>query len=376
MRVVVAPDKFKGSLTASEVARAVTTGLRAVDPDLDVVQIPVADGGDGTVDAAVSAGFERIAIVAAGPTGAPVSTFYARKGPEAVVELASVCGLVLLPEGRFEPESASSYGLGEVVLAAVLAGARRVVVGIGGSASTDGGAGFLQGLGVRVTDANGVDVVRGGAALATVAHVDVSTLPPEFAEVRILVASDVDNPLTGANGAAAVYGPQKGASPTQVGKLDAALAHWAEVVAAATGADHANDPGAGAAGGVGFAAVAVLGATLRPGIDVVLDLIELRTQLHGADLVITGEGSLDAQSLAGKAPVGVADAARAAGVPTIVICGRNLLSMEELNRAGISAAYALTDIETDIERCVSEAGPLLVRVGSIVARSWLSAATI
>ena len=373
MRVVVAPDKFKGSLTAVAVAARVSAGLRSVVADLEIVQVPVADGGDGTVDAAVAAGFDRIAVVATGPTGQPVQTCYARRGDEAVIEMASVCGLLLLPGGALEPEASSSYGLGEVVLSAVRAGSRRIVVGIGGSASTDGGAGFLQALGIRVLGKQGMDVPLGGAALADVATVDVSTLPAEFVGVEIVVASDVDNPLTGPNGAAAVYGPQKGASPAQVRELDAGLIHWAEVVALATGADHAA-AGAGAAGGVGFA-MAALGATVRPGIDLVLDLVGFTAALSKADLVITGEGSLDAQTLAGKAPIGVANAARAAGVPVIAVCGRRLLSSQDLARAGFVATYALTDIEADVTRCMAQAGPLLEQVGATVAQSQLSAAS-
>ncbi len=375
-RVVVAPDKFKGSLTAIEVAAHVSVGLRRVIADLDVIQCPVADGGDGTVDAAVAAGFTRVPVTASGPTGTPVRSSYARRGDEAVIEMASVCGLVLLPGGHFEPEASSSYGLGEVVRTAVEAGARRVVLGIGGSASTDGGAGFLQALGIRVLTTVGADVGRGGAALAEVAAVDLATLPAAFAEVEVVVAGDVDNPLLGTNGAAAVYGPQKGASAAQVKRLDAALTTWAQVLARATGTDLAMHPGAGAAGGVGFAAMAGLGATMRPGIGLVLELVGLRDYLPTADLVITGEGSLDRQSLAGKAPVGVADAARRAGVRTVAVCGRTSLDVGQLHGAAILAAYALTDLEPDVARCMTEAGPLLERIGALVARSQLSAASV
>ena len=372
-RVVVAPDKFKGSLTAIEVTAHISAGLRLVIADLDVVQCPVADGGDGTVDAAVAAGFTRVSVTASGPTGTPVRTSFARRGDEAVIEMASVCGLVQLPGGRFAPETASSYGLGEVVRAAVEGGARRIVVGIGGSASTDGGAGFLQALGIRVLSGAGEGVGPGGATLVDAASVDLSTLPAAFAEVEVVVASDVDNPFLGDNGAAAVYGPQKGASAEQITRLDAAMSNWAQVLGRATGTDLATHPGAGAAGGVGFAAMAALGATLRPGIDMVLELVGLRGHLPGADLVITGEGSLDRQSLAGKAPIGVADAARRAGVPVVAVCGRTSLDVGELRRAAITTAYALTDLEPDVTRCIAEAGPLLERIGAIVARSQLSA---
>ena len=374
VRVVVAPDKFKGSLTATDVAARVTVGLHRVVPGAQVVQVPVADGGDGTVDAAVAAGYERVPVVACGPTGELVRTSFARRGDDVVIELASVCGSARLPDGRPEPQASSSYGVGQVLRAAVTAGARRVVLGIGGSASTDGGAGLLQALGVRVTTADGIDVARGGTALARVAAVDLSPLPAVLAGVELVVAGDVDNPLTGANGAAAVYGPQKGASPEQVTRLDATLSHWARVISRATGTDHAGDPGSGAAGGVGFAAVAALGATLRPGIEVVLELVGLPAQLPGTDLVITGEGALDAQTLAGKAPAGVTAAARLAGVRAIAVCGRATLGVEESRRAGIAAVYALTDLEPDITRCQAEAGPLLERLSEIVARSELSPA--
>lgn len=372
MHVLVAPDKFKGSLTAVEVAQRVTAGLRSVVPDVDVVELPVADGGDGTVDAAVAAGFDRVEITASGPTGEPVRTSYARRGDEAVVEMASVCGLVLLPGGRPAPLAASSYGLGEVVRAAAEAGAHRIVLGIGGSASTDGGAGFLQALGIRVDFRDGGPLARGGRALAGVDSIDLDALPARLQDVELVVASDVGNPLCGPDGAAAVYGPQKGATPAQVAELDTALARWADVVARATGADRRDLPGAGSAGGVGFAAVAALGATLRPGIDLVLELIGFAAQLAGSRLVVTGEGALDEQTLAGKAPAGVACAARAAGVPTVAVCGQNSLTAAVLAGAGIEAVYALTDIEPDVARCIAQAGPLLELLGASVAKNHLS----
>ncbi len=371
MRVLLAPDKFKGSLSAADVAAHVSAGLRSVIADLDVMPMPVADGGDGTVDAAVAAGFDRIAITACGPTGEPVETSYARRGDDPVVEMASICGLARLPGGVLAPMTASSYGLGEVVRAATQAGARRVVLGIGGSASTDGGAGFLQGVGVRVRGRDHGPLARGGGALADVQAIDVGVLRAELADAELVVASDVDNPLTGPNGAAAVYGPQKGATPEQVPELDKALRRWAHVVAQAVGTDQSDIPGAGAAGGVGFAAAAVLGASLRPGIELMLELAGLHSVLATVDLVITGEGSLDEQSLAGKAPIGVASAARAEGVPVVAVCGRNVLSEEVLHRAGITAAYALLDLESDVVHCVAEPGPLLERLGAIVAKTHL-----
>jgi glycerate kinase len=370
MKIVVAPDKFKGSLTASQAAAAIAAGLRAGLPGADVVTIPVADGGEGTVDAAVAAGFRRVPVTARGPTGEPVRASYARRGDAAVVELACVCGLPRLPGGRREPLAASSFGAGEVLRAALDAGARRIVLAAGGSASTDGGAGLLQALGARVLDKRGRPMgpaLGGGAALHGAASLDLAGLHPALRSCSLVIATDVANPLTGPDGAAAVFGPQKGASPAQVGELASGLSHWAEVVTAATGTDWSRAPGAGAAGGVGFAALAVLGARRRPGIDVVLELAGFDKALAGAALVITGEGSLDAQSLAGKAPVGVARAAARAGIPVVAVAGRTTLTRRQLAVAGIAAIHTLSELEPDPARSSAEAGPLLARVGRLIA---------
>ncbi|MGH8960135.1 MAG: glycerate kinase [Jatrophihabitantaceae bacterium] len=366
MHVLIAPDKFKGSLTAAQVADAVSAGLRAERPDVVLVRVLVADGGDGTVDAAVAAGFERVPVTAAGPTGLPVRSSYARRGSVAVVELAGVCGLSRLPGCEFDPLGASSYGVGEVIRAALDAGAHRIVLGIGGSASTDGGAGLLQALGARILDAHGDPLGRGGGVLGAAATLDLSELHLGLRAVQLAVASDVDNPLTGPDGAAAVYGPQKGADPDQVRALDDALRQWAAVVASAVGTDHSGEPGAGAAGGVGVAALA-LGAQLSSGIDLVLDLVGFDAALGGADLVITGEGSLDRQTLSGKAPAGVAAAARRAGVAVVAVAGRCSLSPDELSGAGFGAVYALTDLEPDVERCIADAPALLEQLGRKLA---------
>jgi glycerate 2-kinase len=369
--VLVAPDKFKGTLTAQDVAAHVTAGLRSTRPGLEVVQVPVADGGDGTLAAALAAGFDRVPLVAGGPTGLPVDTAYARRGDEAVVELAEVSGLNQLPGGRLEPMVASSRGTGELIAAALDAGCRRVLLAIGGSACTDGGAGLLAALGVRILDDEGRQVPDGGAALAAAARVELSDVHPAVAQTQFVVACDVDNPLLGPRGAAAVYGPQKGADAGQVALLDGALSHWAELVAAATGQDQSSAPGAGAAGGVGFAALAVLGAELRPGIDLVLDLVGFADALQGASLVITGEGSLDEQTLHGKAPAGVAAAARQAGVPVVAVAGRAQLTPEQLRDAGFAAAYPLTDESSDLEECMTRPGPLLERIGARIANEHL-----
>ena len=382
MKIVVAPDKFKGSLPATQVATAIAAGLRSglhpAGARPEVITIAVADGGEGTVDAAVAAGVERVPVTAAGPTGDPVRTSYARCGEVAVVELACVCGLARLPGGpsssRAAPLTASSFGAGEVLRAALGAGARRIILGVGGSASTDGGAGLLQALGARVLDARGEPVGRGGGALQDVAALDLTGLHPALRSAVITLAADVDNPLTGPDGAAEGYGPQKGASPAEVPVLAAALRRWAEVVAAAVGTDWSLAPGSGAAGGVGFAALAVLGAQRRPGIGLVLELAGFEAALAGADLVVTGEGSLDAQSLAGKAPVGVARAAARRGVPVVAVAGRNTLTAAELAAAGIAAVYPLSNLEPDPERSRAEAGPLLRRTGQMIGREKIAEA--
>ncbi len=373
MHVLIAPDKFKGSLSASQVARHLSTGLAGAAPGVTVAEVPVADGGDGTLNAALSAGFRRVAVTAEGPTGERVDTAYAERDGVAVVELADVSGLSRLPGGQPAPLTASSFGTGQALRAALDHGCRRVILGVGGSACTDGGAGIVQALGGRLVTAGGVDLPGGGAALADLDQVDLAGLHPALRSVELVVACDVDNPLLGEHGAAAVYGPQKGASAGDVLRLDAALTRWAQVLRAATGLDQARSPGAGAAGGVGFAALAVLGATLRSGIELVLELVAFPEQLASASLVVTGEGSLDAQTLRGKAPAGVAAAARAAGVPTVAVAGRTLLLPDQLSAAGIAAVYALTDLEPDLTRCMSDAGRLLEQLAGQVAHDWLTA---
>jgi glycerate kinase len=367
-RVLIAADKFKGSLTAVEVAAHVEAGLRTVVPALTVESLPVADGGDGTVDAAVAAGFERRTVRVTGPLGEPVEAAYALREGTAVVEMAEASGLRHLPPGVFAPLAATTYGTGELLRAALDAGARTIVLGVGGSATTDGGAGMLSALGARLLDGDGAPIAPGGGPLAALATADLSGLDPRLIETEIVLASDVDNPLLGPKGAAAVYGPQKGASPGDVAALDAALMRYAEVLGASA---EAEAPGAGAAGGVGFGALVGLGAAFRPGIEVLLDVLGFADALARADLVITGEGSLDEQTLHGKAPVGVAHAARARGLDVVAVCGRLSLPPAALGSAGILRVYALTEIEPDAARCMSEAGPLLEQVAASLARDFL-----
>ncbi|MEV4394625.1 glycerate kinase [Nonomuraea sp. NPDC049607] len=377
----MAPDKFKGSLTAAEVAARVSAGL-----GVPTVELPVADGGDGTVEAAVACGFDRVTAEVTGPTGERVTAAYAWRAadgtPTAVVELAEASGLRRLPAG-LAPLTATSYGTGELIADALRRGARRIVLGLGGSACTDGGAGMVRALGARLLDDDGAELPDGGAALRGLARIDLSGFA-DVAGVEFVVAGDVDNPLLGPHGAAAVYGPQKGATPDDVKVLEAGLSRLAAVATQTHGlvgaVEHddtpramgvAGAPGAGAAGGVGFAALAFLHAELRPGIEYLLDLLGFGALVQGARLVITGEGSLDEQSLRGKAPIGVAQAAARAGVPVVAVCGRRTLGDTELKDAGIEAAYALTDLEPDPARCMAEAGPLLERLAARVAADHL-----
>ena len=443
--VLLATDKFKGSLTAAEATSHLAAGLRRAVPGLGIRTIPVADGGEGTVDAAVEAGFARVLTRATGPTGAPIEADFAVRGDTAVIEVAEASGLRRLPRGEAAPLSATSHGTGELIRAALDAGCTRIILGLGGSACTDGGAGLVQALGARLLDEAGNELPRGGAALGRLARIDLSGMT---AIGELIVACDVDNPLLGPNGAAAVYGPQKGATREDVALLDAALGTWSRVVreavagrgfgsgpvpgagsggglgsgrrgaplpgagsvfgggatvsaggvvldndaaagrpvgavlgggevyfsgvgAAAGGpvgsaTDFALVPGAGAAGGIGFAALALLGGRLEPGIDIVLDLADFPAKAAGARLVITGEGSLDPQSLRGKAPAGVARAAARIGVPVVAVAGVCSLTPAELEAAGIRAAYTLSAIEPDLDRCVLDAGPLLEQLAADV----------
>jgi glycerate kinase len=369
VRIVLAPDKFKGTLRAADVAASLAEGIHVIRQDAEIVTIPVSDGGDGLLEAFEVVGFERVRVIASGPTGTPVRTHYARRGTDAVIELAAIAGLAQLE--RPAPTSATSRGVGEVIAAALDAGCTRVVLGIGGSASTDGGAGMVQALGARIRDDSGDEVAAGGAGLRSVAELDLHGLHPALNDAAVQVACDVDNPLTGPFGAAAVYGPQKGADPDHVAELDAALGRWADVVAAATGADHRDEPGAGAAGGVGFAAVALLAASLRPGAELVLELAEFAGALAGADVVVTGEGALDEQTLHGKAPAGVAAAAMRAGVPAVAVTGSCLLEPAALAAAGFAEVHTLLAEAGGADpaaEAMSNPGPLLRRVGERIAR--------
>jgi len=369
--VLVACDKFKGTVTGREVAACITAGIGAVAPSVRVVAVPVADGGDGTLAAVEEAGFHLVSTTVDGPTGEPVLSGYAVRGGTAVVELADACGLMRLPGGRLAPLDASSRGVGQVLSAALSNGYRDIVLAVGGSASSDGGAGMMSALGAVLRDRDDRVLPPGGGALADLETLDLSGLHPALEDAHIVLASDVDNPLLGTRGAVAVYGPQKGTVDATADQLEKGLQQWAQVVTAATGRDHAASPGAGAAGGVGFAALALLGARMQSGIELLLDLVGFEDLLGGAWLVITGEGSLDEQTLQGKTPAGVARAARAAGVPVVAVCGRSRLTADRARAAGIERVFALTDLEPELQTCMLQARPLLTALAGEVASVYL-----
>lgn len=344
-RVVIAPDGFGGTLSAEDAAEAMAQGWRRVHDD-DVELVPLSDGGPGLVDVlATTTGGVRRDVVVDGPLGKPVNASILLVEDTAYVESAQACGLHLVPPQERDALAASTTGVGQLVLAALDAGARRIVVGLGGSATTDGGAGMLVSLGAEVTPA---DLGAGGDSLAGVVAVDLTTVDARLQGVELIVATDVDNPLLGPTGAAAVFGPQKGASTDEVRRLDAALTRWAHVAASPRAAEVADRPGAGAAGGLGFGFY-LLGARSESGISLVMDAVGLRRRLEDARLVLTGEGSFDGQSLRGKVVTGVAAVAAEADVPCLVLAGQVHVTAADLAAAGVAAAYAVADVAGSVE---------------------------
>jgi len=365
MRVLVAPDKFRGTLTAAQAARAIAAGWRRVRPDDELEEVPMADGGEGTLDALVAGlGGERRRARVSGPLGDPVDAEYGlvpgAGGPIAIVEMARASGLQLISESRRNPLRTTTRGTGELILAACAEGPATVIVCIGGSATNDGGAGMAQALGARLIDASGRDIGPGGGALLDLAGIDATALDRSVRGVRFLVACDVDNPLIGPQGASAVYGPQKGASEDDVVVLDRALAHYAAVIHRDLGIDLRELPGAGAAGGLGAGLVAFLGAHLRPGVDVVMEAVDLPERIERAGLAVTGEGKLDEQSLRGKVPAGIIRVAREAGTPVAILCGQ-----AEVRPEGVTVA-ALAD-RFGMERALDDAGTALEELAEDLA---------
>lgn len=377
MKIVIAPDSFKDSLSAQGVADAIALGLTGVWPDAQLVKCPMADGGEGTVESILAAceGQLRRTNVR-GPLGTPVDAAWGwlPQSLTAIIEMAEASGLQLVAPGQRDACVSSTYGTGELIRAALDAGAQRVILAIGGSATNDGGAGAMQALGVKLLDAREQTLAPGGLALAQLARIDLSELDPRLAQVRFDIAADVNNPLCGPHGASAIFGPQKGASAAQVEQLDRALGHFADQCAQVLKSDVRDEPGSGAAGGLGFAAKAFLGAQFKAGVEVVAELVGLSGAVKGADLVITGEGRFDAQTLRGKTPFGVARIARQHGVPVIVIAGTLGEGYQALYEHGIDAAFALTSGPMTLEQACSEAPRLLAERASDIARVWRIAA--
>lgn len=344
MKIVIAPDSYKESLSALEVANAIEQGFREIWPDADYVKLPVADGGEGTVEAMVEATTGRIVEVdVTGPLGEPVTAFYGLSGDErtAFIEMAAASGLEQVPVALRDPLKTTSWGTGELIRHALDAGVDHIIIGLGGSATNDGGAGMVQALGAKLLDARHNDIGKGGAALDALAQIDISQLDPRLAACRIEVACDVTNPLIGKEGASAVFGPQKGATAETIDRLDTALAHYAQIIARDLGVDVLELAGGGAAGGMGAALYAFCGAQLRRGIEIVTDALQLDACVADADLVITGEGRIDSQTIHGKVPVGVAKVAKRYHKPVIGIAGSLTADVGIVHEHGLDAVFSV-----------------------------------
>ena len=344
MKVVIAIDSLKGSLSSMEAGTAIKDGILAAKPDAEVIVKPLADGGEGTTDALIEGmNGERIDLTVTGPMHTPVDTYYGylKDTNTAVMEMASAAGITLVPDSEKNPLLATSYGVGEMINDAIQRGCRNFIIGIGGSVTNDGGIGMLKALGVRFLDENGEDAGEGGQALAKVARIDVSGMNPLLKECHIQVACDVNNPLCGENGSTYVYGPQKGVTEDMKKTLDEAMAHFARVTSETLENDYMNTPGAGAAGGLGYALLAYTGAALTPGIELILDAVGLEEELSGADVVVTGEGRLDFQTAMGKAPVGVARLAKKYNAKVIAFAGSVTKEATACNKEGIDAFFPI-----------------------------------
>lgn len=344
MKVVIAIDSLKGSLSSMEAGMAIKDGILAAKPDAEVIVKPLADGGEGTTDALIEGmNGERIDLTVTGPMHTPVDAYYGylKDTNTAVMEMASAAGITLVPDSEKNPLLATSYGVGEMINDAIQRGCRNFIIGIGGSVTNDGGIGMLKALGVRFLDENGEDAGEGGQTLAKVARIDVSGMNPLLKECHIQVACDVNNPLCGENGSTYVYGPQKGVTEDMKKTLDEAMAHFARVTSETLENDYMNTPGAGAAGGLGYAFLAYTGAALTPGIELILDAVGLEEELSGADVVVTGEGRLDFQTAMGKAPVGVARLAKKYNAKVIAFAGSVTKEATACNKEGIDAFFPI-----------------------------------
>ena len=358
MKVVIAPDSYKESLTAMEVATAIESGFKEIMPDAEYIKLPMADGGEGTVQSLVDAtGGDIVTVEVTGPLGQPVEGFYGLlgDGSTAVIEMAAASGLHLVEPDERNPLLTTTYGTGELIKAALDRGVDHIIIGIGGSSTNDGGVGMAQALGAKLVDANGVDLPFGGGALADLVSIDLSGLDSRLATVQLEVACDVDNPLCGPKGASHIFGPQKGATPEMVTELDSNLAHYAEVIRQTNGKEVIDQSGAGAAGGLGAALLGLFDATLRPGISIVMDAVNLAEVVKDADLVITGEGRIDSQTIHGKTPIGVARTAKLYNLPVIGIAGSTAQDCRVVHDHGLDAVYSVVLGATDLPTALKEA---------------------
>ena len=373
MRVVIAPDSFKECATAPVVAEALARGIRRVWPEVDLELIPMADGGEGTVEALVrSTDGERVTCAVTAPLGDTVHADYGILGDKqcAVLEMAAASGLHLVPESRRDPRHTTTYGTGQLIVDALNRGIRRLIIGVGGSATNDGGAGMAQALGYQLRDATECDLPPGGAALAKLHRIAAEHVHPALSQCQIRVACDVTNLLCGPDGASAVYGPQKGATPEMIDELDDALRHFAAQIAQWRGIDIINLEGGGAAGGLAAGLVSFANAQLERGVDLVADACHLTEKLRGADLVITGEGTLDAQTVFGKVPIGVATRAADAGIPVIAVAGHLGEGYEDLLQHGVTAIHTIAPEGTPVEESIAHAEKFLANTAETIANNF------
>ena len=371
MKISVAPDSFKGTLTALEGAVCIERGLKSAISDCEIVKIPMADGGEGTVQAMVDAtDGEIISSDVKDPLGRKIRADFGMMGDgiTAVIEMAAASGLPLLSQEERNPLKTTTFGTGELILSAVKRGARRIIVGIGGSATVDGGSGMAEALGIKFLDEKGKELPGTGGALEHLKTIDMSGMEPGIKDVEFLVACDVDNPLLGGSGAARVYAPQKGAAPEMVERLEKNLTNFSQVIKKDLGKDVANEPGAGAAGGLGAGLMAFLNASLKPGIDIVLDIVRLKEKIKGSELVITGEGQLDYQTAFGKTPAGVAKTALELGIPVIAIGGRTGENVSNIHSCGIIAYFSALRKSMSEEDIKEKAGEMLTECSEQVGR--------
>lgn len=371
MKIVLAPDSYKGSLTAKQACEAMEKGIRKVLPDAEIVKIPMADGGEGTVQSlvdATSGTFHTVEVT--GPLGQKVKAAYGVLGDKetAVLEMAEASGLYLIPAEKRNPLLSTTYGTGELIKSALDEGCRKFIIGIGGSATNDGGMGMAQALGVKFLDKKGKSLPFGGGNLGDLSEINMDDMDPRIQESQFFIACDVDNPLCGPQGASFIFGPQKGATPGMVQQLDDGLAHFAEIIARDLGKFVADLPGAGAAGGLGAGLVAFLDANLKRGIEIVTETVKLREQLQGVDLLFTGEGQCDGQTVRGKTPFGVAKIAKQAGVPVVFIVGRIGAGSEILYEYGIKSIFSMVDGPMTVEEAMSQAYDLLTKSAERIMR--------